>query len=56
MTIFYCYEKNTGRFAGSGVSIIDTPEIGSTPIPCPEYNNTTHVPYWKNNNWIIKEK
>ncbi len=56
MTIYYCYEKKSGRFAGSGIYLTDNEEIGYTTIACPSYNNTTHVPYWTNNNWIIKEK
>ena len=56
MTIYYCYEKTTGRFAGSGICLTDNDKIGSTIISCPSYNNKTHVPYWKNNGWIIKQK
>jgi hypothetical protein len=31
MAIYYCYERGTGLFAGSGTPDIDTPTHGSTP-------------------------
>jgi hypothetical protein len=30
MTIYYCYERGTGIYAGSGTPTIDTPTHGST--------------------------
>jgi hypothetical protein len=56
MTIYYCYEKNTGRFAGSGIIPIDNTEIGCTTNEYPVYNNTIDIPYWVNNKWSIRKK
>lgn len=33
MTIWYCYEKATGRYAGSGTPYIDNETHGSTATP-----------------------
>lgn len=35
MTIYYVYERATGRFAGSGTPKIDTEAYASTTIPVP---------------------
>jgi hypothetical protein len=58
MNIYYCYDKKTGKFVGSGINSINTTEYGSTLISCPNYDKTSDIPYWDfiNNKWIIKEK
>jgi len=35
MTIYYVYERATGRFAGSGTPFIDTDTHASTTVPPP---------------------
>jgi hypothetical protein len=56
MTIYYCYELKTGRFAGSGISQIDDDEYSSTTVPCPSYDAKTQIPKWNNIEWTIEEK
>jgi hypothetical protein len=56
MNIYYCYEKNTGKFLGSGVYQVDDDTYGSTVIPCPVYDNTKELPIWKNGKWEILPK
>jgi hypothetical protein len=54
-TIYYCYEKETGKFAGSGTPFYDTETIGCTTEPCPEYEQDVNFPYWENNTWVLKD-
>jgi hypothetical protein len=56
MNIYYCYNKITGKFAGSGVFEVNDDQHSSTTIPCPEYDNTKEIPYWKNSKWEILPK
>jgi hypothetical protein len=56
MTIYYCYDKKTGKFYGSGTTHIDNEMYGCTEVPYPSYNNITHMPYWKNGSWEILPK
>lgn len=56
MNIYYCYEKNTGKFLGSGVYQVDDDTYGSTVIPCPVYDNKKELPIWKNGKWEILPK
>lgn len=56
MNIYYCYEKNTGKFAGSGVYEVNDEQYGSTLTPCPSYDNSKETPFWKNSKWEILPK
>lgn len=51
--IYYCYYRSTGQFAGSGITEYNTSEIGSTTIPCPEYEENEPLPIWNGVNWKI---
>lgn len=55
MIIYYCYEKPTGRFAGSGITFFDSEWIGCTETPVPFFTKN-QIPYWENGTWVLKEK
>ena len=46
-TIYYCYDKQTGFFAGSGVTQIDNTTHGCTDIP-----NETRLDKWNGSAWV----
>jgi hypothetical protein len=50
-TIWYCYRKDNGEFAGSGTPYIDNDEHGSTEIPCVDYYGL--LPIFDGENWTI---
>lgn len=53
-TIYYCYEKETGKFVGSGTPYYDTETIGCTTESSPDYEEGVNFPYWENNTWSLK--
>ncbi len=52
--IYYCFEKITGRFAGSGTPYYDTESIGCTTEPSPLYEQYVNFPFWENGAWVLK--
>ncbi len=56
MNIYYCYDKKSGTFLGSGITQVDDDTHSSTVIPCPNYDPRTEIPCWENNKWVIKDK
>ena len=58
MPIYYCYEKKTGRFAGSGVTNIKTATHGSTTTAPDEALAEQEEEMgwqWKNGVWLRKK-
>jgi hypothetical protein len=50
-TIWYCYRKDNGKFAGSGTPFFDNDEHGSTKLPCPEYYGS--LPVFDGQEWAV---
>lgn len=53
MNIYYCFYRSNGEFAGSGITEYDTPEVGSTTVPCPEYQEDGPIPVWNGISWTV---
>lgn len=56
MPIHYCYEKKTGRFAGSGVTRIETDTHGCTTV-APDEDTVEEEEkdwQWKEGAWLRK--
>jgi hypothetical protein len=49
-TIWYCYRKDNGQYAGSGTPHIDDTDHASTTIPCPDYDNV--LPVFDGEAWV----
>lgn len=52
--IWYCYERATGIFAGSGTPHIDNEMHGSTLVPVPHYDDG-QVAIWDGSTWRVEE-
>ena len=50
--IWYCFERSTGEFAGSGTPHIDNETHGSTLVPCPSYIQGGPLPVWNGSEWM----
>lgn len=53
-TIYYCYEKETGKFAGSGVTNIQNETHSCTTVPSPNYDYKVEMPYWDGAKWELR--
>jgi len=53
--IWYCFYRSSGEFAGSGITEYDTPEVGSTLVPVPDYDEDGPLPVWDGNAWSMPE-
>lgn len=53
-TIYYCYDKKTGRFMGSGITQVDNAKVGSTTkVPDEELAQEEEMDWqWKDGKWI----
>lgn len=51
-SIYYVYEKATGKFMGSGTPFFDDEIYGCTEIPCPEYPESESAT-WDGEKWVI---
>lgn len=51
--IYYCYERSTGAFAGSGVTQVDTDSHGSTLVVPPETNPALDKLTWTGVEWVV---
>jgi hypothetical protein len=50
--IWYCFERATGEYAGSGTPHIDNATHGSTLVPCPGYEEG-EVAIWDGEAWSV---
>jgi hypothetical protein len=50
-TIWYCYRKDNGQYAGSGTPHIDDTDHASTTIPCPDYDGDV-LPVFDGEMWV----
>ena len=51
MDIWYCYERSTGWYAGSGTPHIDNATHGSTLVPAPWQDGMVAV--WDGEAWTL---
>jgi len=51
--IYYCFEKATGRYAGSGTPLIENATHSCTTVPAPSYDSEAEVPYWDGESWSL---
>ena len=51
-TIWYCYRKDNGQYAGSGTPHIDDTDHASTIIPCPNYDGDV-LPVFDGEAWAM---
>lgn len=51
--IWFCFWRSSGEFAGSGITEYDTPEVGSTLVPVPDYPEDGPLPVWNGSAWSI---
>lgn len=51
--IYYCFERLTGEFAGSGTPNIENETHGSTLVPCPSYIEGGPLPVWNGVSWTV---
>jgi hypothetical protein len=54
-TLYYCFEKGTGLFAGAGTPYCNTETHGCTTTPTPEYNIDTQTCVWNGTEWSVIE-
>ena len=55
MQIYYIYEKETGRYAGSGTPKIDNETHSYTTNPVPDHDSEKgEVAFYKNGEWVVK--
>ena len=52
--IYYCFERATGLFCGSGTPFIDTDTHSCTTKPSPVYDSETEFCFWDGEAWNIE--
>lgn len=52
-TIYFCYYRETGEFAGNGTPYFDTDEIACNEIETPDYNPITESVRWTGTEWVV---
>lgn len=52
-TIYYCFEKATGVYAGSGTPQIENDTHASTTTPVPEYDEDQYAVF-TGKSWVVK--